>query len=86
MNTILSILGAAFVMLSMVSDAQAVTCAQGARGAACAGPHGAVAAPKAHVVVPPKGAVVVPPKGAVVIPPPASVHGCRWVNGVKVCR
>jgi hypothetical protein len=87
MNTILSILGAAFMLLSVVSDAQAAACARGVRGAACAGPNGAVAAPRAPVaVVPPKGAVVVPPpKGAVVVPP-AAARGCHWVNGVKVCR
>ena len=74
MKTILSTLGAAFLLLSMASDAQAAACAHGARGTACAGPRGAAAVRKPYgsaAVVrrpPPRGAVVVPPRrGAVIV-------------------
>ncbi len=87
MNKTLATLGAAIILASMISDAEAAVCGRGVRGAACTGPNGTVAAPRAPVVVAPKPAVVVPPRGgAVVVPPPAAVHGCHWVNGVKVCR
>jgi hypothetical protein len=72
MKTILSTLGAAFLLLSMASDAQAVVCARGMRGAGCAGPNGAVATTRPPVAAPPR-AVVVPPPRAVVVPPPRAV-------------
>ena len=78
MKTILFTLGAAFLLLSMASDAQAAACAHGARGTACAGPNGAAAVRKPYgsaavvrrppVAVAPRGAVVVPPRrGAVIV-------------------
>ncbi len=77
MKTILSTLGAAFLLLSIVSDAQAAACAHGVRGAACAGPNGAAAVRKPYgsaavvrrppVAVAPRGAVVVPPRRGTVI-------------------
>ena len=68
---------AALMMMAVgASSAHAVVCARGYRGAGCAGPNGAVVARRpAPVVVAPRSAVVVAP-----------AHGCRWVNGVRVCR
>lgn len=67
--------------------AQAVTCVDGVYRAGCVGPNGAVVTRK--VPAPPPRAVVVTPAPVVVKPAPVVVtpaHGCRWVNGVRVCR
>ena len=63
------------LMLAAVTDAQAVVCANGVYRAGCAGPNGAVVRRK-PVVVAPRRVVVAP----------AYRRGCRWVNGVRVCR
>lgn len=84
MKTLLSTLGAAIVLLSMTSSAEAVVCARGMRGAGCAGPNGAVATARPPMAVPPpRGAVVVPaPRPPVVVAPAP----CRIIDGVRVCR
>ena len=82
MKTILTIIGAVFFMLSGVSDAHAVACARGVYRAGCAGPNGAVVA-RRPVTVAPRPVVVAPARRPVVVAP---AHGCRWVNGVWVCR
>lgn len=75
MKTIPALSGAVFLLLTGTSDAQAAVCARGAYRAGCAGPRGAVVAPRRPVVVAPRRPVVVAP-----------AHGCRRVNGVRVCR
>ncbi|WP_299069983.1 hypothetical protein, partial [Accumulibacter sp.] len=65
-------------------NADAVTCANGVYRAGCAGPNGAVVARKPVAVAPaPRAVVVAPAPRAVVVAPAA---GCRYVNGVRVCR
>jgi len=84
MKTIVMSLSAALVMMAAVTNADAVTCANGVYRAGCAGPNGAVVARKPVAVAPaPKAVVVAPAPGAVVVAPAA---GCRYVNGVRVCR
>jgi hypothetical protein len=88
MKTTLIYLASAFVAMSAMADANAVTCANGVYRAGCAGPNGAVVArkpapPAAVVVAPPPRAVVVPPPRPVPMPPP---HGCAWVDGRRVCH
>ncbi len=83
MKTMLALLGTVFLLLSGVSDARAVTCAQGVYRAGCAGPNGVVVAPKAPVIVAPRAPVMVAPVRPVVVAP---AHPCRMVNGVRVCR
>jgi hypothetical protein len=74
-NTSLKIVLAFLMMLPFV-DAHAVACARGVYRAGCAGPNGAVVR---------RNPVVVAPR-AVVVPPPRYPVGCRWVNGVRICR
>jgi hypothetical protein len=84
MKTIVMSLSAALVMMAAVTNADAVTCANGVYRAGCAGPNGAVVARKPVAVAPaPKAVVVAPAPRAVVVAPAA---GCRYVNGVRVCR
>ena len=83
MKTMLTLLSALLLLLSGVSDALAVTCAQGVYRKGCAGPNGAVVAPKAPVVVAPAKPVVVVPRAPVVVAP---ANPCRIVNGVRICR
>ena len=84
MMTIVMSLSAALVMMAAVTNADAVTCANGVYRAGCAGPNGAVVARKPVAVAPaPKAVVVAPAPRAVVVAPAA---GCRYVNGVRVCR
>ena len=82
MKFILIVFSATFLMLAAISDAQAVVCANGVRGAGCAGPNGAVVAPKGPVVAVPRATVVAPAKPVVIAPKP---H-CAVVNGRTVCR
>lgn len=82
MKTILTIIGALFLVLSSVSDAHAVACARGVYRAGCAGPNGAVVARRPATVAR-RPVVVAPARRPVVVAP---AHGCRWVNGVRVCR
>ena len=77
-------LGLVMLLLSAVTSAQAVVCANGVYRAGCAGPHGAVVVPKNPVVVAPRPPVVVAPKPVVVVPP--ANRNCAYVNGVRVCR
>ncbi len=92
MKSLMMSLSAALVMMTAVVDASAVTCAEGVRRAGCVGPNGAVVAHKPVAAVPPKAVVVAPaPNAVVVAPAPRAVvvtpaHGCRYVNGAKVCR
>jgi hypothetical protein len=72
-----------FLLLAAMTDAQAVVCARGYRGAGCVGPNGALVAPRRPVVVAPPP-VVVAPRPVVVAP--VYRGGCRWINGVRVCR
>lgn len=67
-------------MLGMLSDAQAVVCARGYRGAGCAGPNGSVAVRRPAYVPPAKVVVVPPARGAVVVPPPAARGGAMVVR------
>ncbi len=84
MKTIVMSLSAALLMIAAVTNADAVTCANGVYRAGCAGPNGAVVARKPVAVAPaPKAVVVAPAPRAVVVAPAA---GCRYVNGVRVCR
>lgn len=76
MKTLAKTLGAALLMMAAVTDANAVTCANGVYRAGCAGPNGAVVARKPVAVVAPA------PRAVVVAPAP----GCHFVNGVRVCR
>ena len=80
MKSVLIALSATLLMLGAISDAQAVVCANGVRGAGCAGVNGAVAVPKGPVVVRPP---VAAPRGPVVVAP--KPH-CAMVNGRTVCR
>jgi len=85
MKTRILALAVTALTMSASMGAQAVTCANGVYRAGCVGPNGAVVARK----VPPPRAVVVTPAPVVVTPAPVVVrpaHGCRWVNGVKVCH
>jgi hypothetical protein len=72
-------------MMAAVTDANAVTCANGVYRAGCAGPNGAVVArkPVAVVAPAPRAVVVAPAPRAVVVAP---APGCHFVNGVRVCR
>jgi len=65
----LSIGGFAALAPAISTPAEAVVCARGVRGAACAGPRGAVAVRRRPVVVAPaRGTVVVPARrGAVIV-------------------
>lgn len=81
MKILLASLGAA-LLITTTGNANAVTCAAGVRHAGCAGANGAVVARK-PVTAAPKAAVVAPAPKAVVVTP---AHGCRYVNGAKVCR
>lgn len=81
MKTSLILLGALCATLVNISQANAVTCANGVYRAGCAGPNGAVVAKKPAVVAPPKAVVVVPAQPVVVTP-----KHCHIVNGVRVCR
>jgi hypothetical protein len=84
MKTIAMSLSAALLTIAAVTNADAVTCANGVYRAGCAGPNGAVVARKPVAVAPaPKAVVVAPAPRAVVVAPAA---GCRYVNGVRVCR
>ncbi|MBL8416561.1 MAG: hypothetical protein JNM42_19220 [Propionivibrio sp.] len=83
MKTIAMSLSAALFMMVTVTNASAVTCAEGVRRAGCAGPNGAVAVRKPVAAVPPKAVVVAPAPKPVVVAP---AHACRYVNGVRVCR
>ena len=84
MKTIVMSLSAALLMIAAVTNADAVTCANGVYRAGCAGPNGAVVARKPVAVAPaPRAVVVAPAPRAVVVAPAA---GCRYVNGVRVCR
>ena len=84
MKTIVMSLSAALLMIAAVTNVDAVTCANGVYRAGCAGPNGAVVARKPVAVAPaPKAVVVAPAPRAVVVAPAA---GCRYVNGVRVCR
>ncbi len=84
MKTIVMSLSAALLMMAAVTNADAATCANGVYRAGCAGPNGAVVARKPVAVAPaPKAVVVAPAPRAVVVAPAA---GCRYVNGVRVCR
>ena len=84
MKTIVMSLSAALLMMAAVTNADAVTCANGVYRAGCAGPNGAVVARKPVAVAPaPRAVVVAPAPRAVVVAPAA---GCRYVNGVRVCR
>ena len=80
MKSVLIALSATLLMLGAISDAQAVVCANGVRGAGCAGVNGAVAVPKGPVVVRPP---VAAPRAPVVVAP--KPH-CAMVNGRTVCR
>ena len=83
MKTIVMSLSAALLMIAAVTNADAVTCANGVYRAGCVGPNGAVVARKPVAVAPaPKAVVVAPAPRAVVVAPAA---GCRYVNGVRVC-
>ena len=93
MKTIVMSLSAALLMMAAVTNANAVTCAEGVRRAGCVGPEGAVAVrkPEAVVVAPQKDVVVVPKKEVVVVPEKEVVGApagrpCRMVGGVRVCR
>ncbi|HCZ14690.1 MAG TPA: hypothetical protein PL117_13855 [Accumulibacter sp.] len=92
MKSLMMSLSAALVMMTAVADASAVTCAEGVRRAGCVGPNGAVVARKPVAAAPATAVVVAPAAKAVVIDPaPKAVvvtpaHGCRYVNGAKVCR
>ena len=81
MKSVLIALSATLLMLGAISDAQAVVCANGVRGAGCAGVNGAVAVPKGPVAVRPP--VVAAPRAPVVVAP--KPH-CAMVNGRTVCR
>lgn len=85
MKTLAKTLGAALLMMAAVTDANAVTCANGVYRAGCAGPNGAVVArkPVAVVAPAPRAVVVAPAPRAVVVAP---APGCHFVNGVRVCR
>ena len=84
MKPIVMSLSAALLMIAAVTNADAVTCANGVYRAGCAGPNGAVVARKPVAVAPaPRAVVVAPAPRAVVVAPAA---GCRYVNGVRVCR
>jgi len=84
MKTIVMSLSAALLTIAAVTNTDAVTCANGVYRAGCAGPNGAVVARKPVAVAPaPKAVVVAPAPRAVVVAPAA---GCRYVNGVRVCR
>ena len=84
MKPIVMSLSAALLMIAAVTNADAVTCANGVYRAGCAGPNGAVVARKPVAVAPAPKAVVVAPAPRVVVVAPAA--GCRYVNGVRVCR
>lgn len=84
MKTIVMSLSAALLMIAAVTNADAVTCANGVYRAGCAGPNGAVVARKPVAVAPAPRAVVVAPAPRPVVVAPAA--GCRYVNGVRVCR
>ncbi len=89
MKTIVMSLSAALVMMAAVTNANAVTCAEGVRRAGCVGPEGAVAVRKPEpVVVAPTKEVVVAPKKEVVVVPEKEVVGapCRMIEGRRVCR
>lgn len=88
MKTIVMSLSAALVMMAAVTNANAVTCAEGVRRAGCVGPEGAVAVRKPEpVVVAPKKEVVVPQKEVVVVPEKEVVGApCRMIEGRRVCR
>lgn len=89
MKTIVMSLSAALVMMAAVTNANAVTCAEGVRRAGCVGPEGAVAVRKPEpVVVAPKKEVVVVPQKEVVVVPQKEVVGapCRMIEGRRVCR
>jgi hypothetical protein len=84
MKTIVMSLSAALLMIAAVTNADAVTCANGVYRAGCVGPNGAVVARKPVAVAPAPRAVVVAPAPRPVVVAPAA--GCRYVNGVRVCR
>lgn len=89
MKTIVMSLSATLLMMAAVTDANAVTCAEGVRRAGCVGPEGAVAVrkPEPVVVAPTKEAVVVPKKEVVVVPEKEVVGApCRMIEGRRVCR
>lgn len=89
MKTIVMSVSAALVMMAAVTNANAVTCAEGVRRAGCVGPEGAVAVRKPEpVVVAPKKEVVVVPQKEVVVVPEKEVVGapCRMIEGRRVCR
>ena len=83
MKKITMSLSAALLMMVAVTNANAVTCAEGVRRAGCAGPNGAVAVRKPVAAVPPKAVVVAPAPKPVVVAP---ARACRYVDGVRVCR
>ncbi len=62
------------MLVGTVGEANAVVCARGVYRAGCAGPHGAVVTHR------PYGYGY---HGAAVVRPG---YGCRWINGVRVCR
>jgi len=75
MKTILTIIGAVFLMLSSVSDAHAAACARGVYRAGCAGPNGAVVG-RRPVAVAPRRPVVVAPRRPVAVAPARRYR--RW--------
>jgi hypothetical protein len=83
MKTFSTTFAIVFLMLAAMTDAQAVVCARGYRGAGCAGPNGVLVAPRRPVAVAPRPVVVAPRP---VLVAPVYGGGCRWINGVRVCR
>ena len=89
MKILVMSLSVALLMMAAVTNANAVTCAEGVRRAGCVGPEGAVAVRKPEpVVVEPKKEVVVVPQKEVVVVPEKEVVGppCRMTEGRRVCR
>jgi hypothetical protein len=88
MKTIAMTFSAALLMLTAVTDAGAIECAEGARHAGCVGREGAVAVDKPvhkEVVEPRRVEVVEPRKEPEVYRAP--VHeDCRMIDGRRVCR
>ncbi len=86
MKTLFMPVTVAVLMMTAVTSAVAIECAEGARHAGCVGREGAVevrkpvAAPEKEVVVAPKKEVIVAPEKAVVTEP------CRIIDGRRVCR
>ena len=77
MNKISLKITLAFLMIFAFADAQAVRCASGVYRSGCAGPNGAVVR---------RNPAMVAPRRTVVVAPPRYQGGCRWINGVRVCR